>query len=500
MKPIHRTTIKTLLFSSALLFGLLGGALGTLDAQNLSISQIDSSSLLLSQRVELYLSVTDNKGSPIEGLTAEQFEVFESAEGESYQQIPEVEKLEAKPNMEQGIHIMLLIDNSGSMYDTLEGEPTNEQSKMRIRHAKAAIRRFIDSSFNPKDVISLASFNTTMTIHSEALKDPSALDGLLESIDRPETEQAYTELYRSLQDSSRELAGHRGRKVIVVLSDGENYPYFRHAEKPHPQYGTELLSSDEVLRSYQREGITLYAIHFGIEQDPHLGDMALETGGNVYDARNEEELASVYRDIKEKIENEYRLTYRATMLPAERKYVRVDFSGDDRKSSAERYYFAGTIFGIPVDPYPYLILLVTAAALLAWLLLLLLRYRKLRSHAAIEVLQPGYRTKVSSMTIPLSREKTVIGGGERADLTISGQASVKPEHATIVYDDKSGNYTLAGEGNITVNNRSVSGSRKLSDGDVVNIEGTTIVFDSGSQGAKSQGPKSRGPKPRGPKS
>ena len=470
-----------MLVSLLLLPGLFAGGTGTAGAQTLSISQIDSSSLLLSQRVSLYLSVSDEEGTPLEGLDAEQFEVFESAEGETYRQVPRIEELEAKPNVEQGIHILLLIDNSGSMYETLGGEPTEEQSRMRIHHAKAAIRRFIDSSFNPKDVISLASFNTTMRIHSEALKDPSALDGLLESIDRPESEQAYTELYHSLQDSSRELAAHRGRKVVVVLSDGENYPYYRHAEEPHPEYGTELLSSDEVLRSYQREGITLYAIHFGIEQDPHLGDMALDTGGNVYDARNEEELASVYRDIKEKIEHEYRLTYRATMLPAERKHVRVDFTYNGRKSSAERYYFAGTIFGIPVEPYPYLILLLTAAALLVWLLLLLLRYRKMRSHAALDVLQPGYRTKVSSMTIPLTREKTVIGGGEKADLTISGQASLKPEHVTIVYDSKSGNYTLAGEGNITVNNRRMSGSRKLSDGDVVNIEGTTIVFDSGNK-------------------
>jgi len=35
-----------------------------------------------------------------------------------------------------------------------------------------------------------------------------------------------------------------------------------------------------------------------------------------------------------------------------------------------------------------------------------------------------------------------------------------------------------------VNNRRVSGNRKLRDGDVVNIEGTTIVFDSGSQADK----------------
>ncbi len=478
------TVIFFILFGMGAGIGPLKPAGGNLAAQSLNISQIDSSALLLSQEIDLYLSVNSADGEPVAGLQKDNFKVFESADGRDYSAVPAIENLAEKPNVEQGIHIMLLIDNSGSMYDTLSGAPTEEREEMRITHAKRAIRNFINRSFNPRDVVSLASFNTNMTLHSEALKDPSALEGLLESISRPEDEQAYTELYHSLDDSVTEMAGYRGRKVVVVLSDGENYPYYEHAGAAHPQYGTDLMEPEEVVRSYQLEGITLYAIHFGIERDKNLGNMALETGGNIYDARNQEELANVYQDIKRKIENEYRLTYQASMIPADRKYVKVEVQRGSLQSEAERYYYAGTLFGIPVQPYPYLILLLLAAAILAWLLLLVLRYRKLQKNAALEVLQAGYRTKVSSSTIPLTQEKTVIGGGERADLTISGLPSLKPEHATIMHDEKSGDYTLAGEGNITVNNRKISGSRKLRDGDVVNIEGTTIVFDSGVQDAK----------------
>ena len=461
-----------------------GSAGGQLQAQSLNISQIDSSSLLLSQEINLYLSVNDARGEPIPKLNKEHFKVFESADGQEYAPVPAIVDVAEKPNQKQGIHILLLIDNSGSMYDTLAGAPTDDPSEMRISSAKRAIREFINRSFNPRDVVSLASFNTNLSLHSEALKDPSALEGLLETISRPQDEQAYTELYHSLDDSVRQMAGYRGRKVVVVLSDGENYPYYEHAGAVHPKYDTELMEPQEVVRSYQMEGITLYAIHFGIERDQNLGDMALETGGNVYDARNEKELASVYRDIKRKIENEYRLSYQATMIPTDRKFVKVEFQRGNQASEAERYYYAGTLFGIPVQPYPFLILMLLAAVILAWLLLLVMRYRKLQKNAAMEVLQTGYRTKVSSTTIPLTQEKTVIGGGERADLTISGLPSLKPEHATIMHDEKSNAYTLVGEGNITVNNRRISGNRKLRDGDVVNIEGTTIVFDSGAQEKK----------------
>ncbi len=483
MKNKVKAVVAVFFIISALSIGT-GPSIGQLEAQSLTISQIDGSSLLLSQEVDLYLSVNDEEGNSVAGLKRENFKAFESADGQNYTQVPEIKEVAEKPNKEQGIHILLLIDNSGSMYDTLGGAPTEERDRMRITHAKTAIREFVDSSFNPKDVVSVASFNTDLTLHSEALKDPSALEGLLDSIRRPESEQAYTELYHSLEDSVKKMAGYRGRKVVVVLSDGENYPYYTHSGTPHPEYGTELRQPEEVVRSYQMEGITLYAIHFGIERDRNLGNMARESGGNVYDARNEEQLASVYRDIKQKIENEYRLTYQATMIPAERKFVKIAYQRGSEQSETERYYYAGTLFGIPVQPYPFLILLVLAAAILIWVLLLFMRYRKLQKNAALEVLQAGYRTKVSSNTIPLTQNKTVIGGGDRADLTISGLPSLKPEHATIMRDETGGDYTLTGEGNITVNNRRISGSRKLRDGDVVNIEGTTIVFDSGSQEGK----------------
>ncbi|MFP4618264.1 MAG: VWA domain-containing protein [Spirochaetaceae bacterium] len=482
-----RIKIRAFSVMLGILLGLgFGPQAGRLEAQSLTISQVDSSSLLLSQRVDLYLSVHDGRGNSIAGLEKENFTVYESAEGEDYTEISTIEELAEQPNKEQGIHILLLIDNSGSMYDTLDGKSTNDREKMRITHAKEALRQFINRSFNPNDVVSFASFNTDLSLHSEALKDPGTLEGLLGSIRRPEREQAYTELYHSLDDSVSRMAGYRGRKAVVVLSDGENYPYYEHSETPHPEYGTELLEPEGVTDSFQKEGITLYAIHFGIERDQNLGQMALTTGGNVYDARDKEELATVYQDIKRKIEDEYRLTYRAAMIPTDRTHVKVEFEKGRQQAEAERYYYAGTLFGIPVQPYPSLILLLIAAALLLWFLLLVLRYRKLRKNAALEIIQPGYRTKVSSSTIPLTQEKTVIGGGERADLTISGLPSLKPEHATVMYDEKSGDYTLAGEGNITVNNSRISGTRKLSDGDVVNIEGTTIVFDSGSREDKEE--------------
>ena len=467
---------------------ILLAVLGTVSAfaQTLTIAQVDASPLLLSQTVDLYVSVTDGEGNPIARIAPKNFSVFESSDGEDFVPVSKVTSVVESPHKTEGIQILLLVDNSGSMYDTLWGKPTDDTELMRTTYARNAIRTFIGASFNPEDRIALASFNTSVTVHDENIADPAALNGILKEIRRPEQKEAYTELYHALVESVEPVGTRQGRRVVVVLSDGENYPYYTHAKEAHPKYGTTLSSPEDVVDSYQRDGVTLYAINFGPERDRNLGNIALQTGGNVYDARNEAELAGIYRDIRRKIDGEYRVSYRAGMFASDRTFVKVALRGagvNRVKGEATRFYYSSTMFGIPVDPFPYWILLMIPAAIVVWFLLLVIRYRKFHERAALQVLQTGYGTKVSSNTVVLTQEKTVIGGGERADLTISGRGAPREEEVTIVFDEKGksgegGSYTIVGGGpGITVNNQPVTGKRRLSGGDVVNIHGTTIVFE-----------------------
>jgi len=463
-------------FAAAMLFAACASIIPVM-AETVTITQVDASPLLLSQTVDLYLSVTDNEGQPVRGLGQDAFSVSESADGDSFSAPLEIESLRESPHEEEGIHILLLVDNSGSMYDTLSGKPTEDVSQMRTTHARRAIGGFVGSSFNPGDRIALASFNTMVTIHSESVTDPASLNSLLKEIRRPESDRAYTELYHALIESVEPVGSRRGRRVVVVLSDGENYPYHTHRGEPHPVYGTALRNPDEVVEEYQREGVSLYAINFGSDRDRNLGDMALQTGGSVYDARNEEELTGIYQDIRRKIDSEYRLRYRAGMSASDRTFVKVVVDDGQGRGEATRFYYTSTMFGIPVVPYPWGILLLVPAAALVWLLLLLLRYRRFHQSAALQVLQTGYGTRVSSATVALTGDVTVIGGGDRADLTISGRGAPREQEVTVMFDKNTGSYTLAGGAWVTVNNQPLKSGRRLSGGDVLNIEGTTIVFE-----------------------
>ncbi len=467
----RRRPVRTGLLLAGLLLAV--GATG-LGAQAVRLAQIDSSSLLADQTVDLYVSVTGADGEPVEGLQADRFHVMESADGRSFRDVPRIVRFRPGANRTDGIHFLLLIDNSGSMYDTLEGQPTEQEDLRRITQAKAAVRTFLDSITNPRDTVGLATFNTDYRRQSGPTSRTARIGDLLDTIQRPSREQAYTELYAALTLGSEDLSDSRGRRVLVVLSDGENYPYAVHAGQPSPRFGSKVYAYTEPIEMAQREGISIFAINFGPQKDPRLEAIAVETGGAVFDAADRTQLADVYARIRERVRQEYRIGYRATMDPAERKYVRVEVREDGTAREATRFYFAPTVFGLPARQLSPLLILPFLLALALWVLLTRLKLEHAALRPSLEVLRT-YRGRVSTRMFDLGGGKTVIGGAPEADLTISGVPSVKRHHATVLYDPTEKGYTIVGEGDITVNNRPTR-RRKLEEGDVINVEGATIVF------------------------
>ena len=437
-------------------------------AENLSIAQIDSSHLLIDQSVGVYVSVTDEKGEPVKGLALKNFTVYESPDGKKYRETPLL-KFTPQAGKNLGMHFLLLIDNSGSMYEILKGKDT------RIGMAKKAVRTFINSMNNPKDTIGLASFNTNYTLHSALSGERLKVEKLLDSIEKPGKEDAYTELYAGLLLSSEDISKVPGRKIVVVLSDGENFPYFAKTGKPHPVFKDRIFKYTEPILNFQKEGISLFAVNFGRTKDKYLERIALETGGAVFNASDEKELAQVYMAIKTRVLNEYLLKIKGSMQPAEKMYVKVNFNDGKRQAAASRFYFSSTIFGLPMNNLTPLLLIPLLLALFLWLILSKIPFTKPSAHPNIEVLQSD-RGSASTRIITLNSDKTVIGGSDNADLTISGVPEVKQNHATIVFDKNKKQYTVIAEGDITVNNRPVK-EKTLEAGDVINVGGTTIVFD-----------------------
>ncbi len=452
---------------------LLGLLLMNLSAENISITGIDSTGLLSSQKVDLYVTHTDDDGNAVENSGP--LTVFESPDGKEWNPVKSELKIDREANRREGIGFLMLMDNSGSMYDSLEGKATDDSAEQRMTHAKEAMRTFMGSIEDSRDRVALVAFNTDYRLLSESTRNRSILLEQMDRIEKPVPEKAYTELYSSLERSSQFFKdeGEKGRKIIIVLSDGENYPFFQYNGAPHPEYGERLFTPAEAVESLNREGITLYAIHFGIKQDPYLGEIARETGGQVFDARNGEQLALVYDSIRKAVRDEYRVTYRAGVFNSPRVFVKIATSAIE---SEARYYYNSALFGDSGNFSLPILLIILAVALGVWLLLTKIRFEQVNRAPHLELIGPGgLRKRVQA----LNDDKTVIGTSEKHDMTIAGNgAPSEKESATIIYDEKKQAFTLvAGEGEATmVNNREVT-RQDLHAGDVIKVGDNLIIFD-----------------------
>ncbi len=456
--------------------------LQTVSSQSVRISQIDNGSLLLNQEIKLYISVTDANGRPIQSAAKSMFNVYESADGKNFKKIDDIINFVPKGNEKEGINFLLLIDNSGSMYDDMNGNATNDKDKMRITYVKKAVRDFLDSIKNPNDRIGVASFNSYYTLYTKPTADKSAINDYMDQIQRPAGDEGWTEIYSSLYLAIDEFNEIKGRKVIIILTDGENEPYYLNTKKPHRVFGNKVFSYKEPIVKAEEEGLSIFAVNFGKQGgkwDRNLSAIASNTGGVVFDAYSQDELSRVYAVINNLVLNEYILTYRATMDPSDRKLVKVEYTAAGGKNiTGTRYYFSSMIFGMPLKNFNPLIFLVFLLALAGLYLLSLFKFKNTNPDATIEVIATQAGHVAGTQIVTLSDNKTVIGSSKDANMTIVGNTAVKSNHATIQFDKTTKQYTIVSEGSLTVNNRDVK-KKHLESGDVINVGGTTIVFDEG---------------------
>ncbi len=458
--------------TALIITALLLLAPGIFFGQSLRIGQVDPSRLLTRQQVDLYLGVTTADGRVPGSLTPGDFRVEESPDGETF---TDAEVLNVTPvaDLDEGITFLLLVDNSGSMYQTIRGEDTEDPGAMRITAAKSAIRDFLDQLDHPEDRVALASFNTDYRLHTPPTTSRETVDEALETIRRPESDQAYTELYRALSLAAEDLGDVVGRKVIVVLSDGEDFPFSVHSGRPHPEYGEQLVDPEDAIMSITQESTGAFAINFATAGDEGLSSIATQSGGLLFDAADQEQLASVYGEIRARILDEYRLTYRPQVIPGRTRTVRVTYLAGALPVSEERRYFTATIMGLPGEGPWFVYLLPFVGALLLAFVTALLRFRNNRGVPNLEVLNlRGKATQVLDITAA----KTVIGSSNEAELTLANAPTLKESHATIVFDSATKSYTVVSDEPISVNNQRTS-KRRLSPGDVIQLPGSTIVFD-----------------------
>lgn len=245
------------------------------------------------QFVELYTSVVDGQGRPIEGLQKDDFTVLEDG---VEQTISRFERVEDLP-----IHVGVLIDSSASMVGTLD-------------EVKRAALSFFQQAIGPKDRAAVIPFSTFPRLAVELTSDTTALGSGLAGL----APEGQTALYDSIMYALYYFAGVKGQRALLVLSDGRD-------ESSRFDFG-------QTLEYARRAGVTIYPIGFRLGGDPvaraRLERLAEETGGTAHFLRDIEELEPVYGAIQEELRSQLLIAYQSTNTDEESGFRQIQLDVD----------------------------------------------------------------------------------------------------------------------------------------------------------------------------
>ena len=249
------------------------------------------------QFVELFVSVTDRRGRPVEGLALADFEVLE--DGES-QQVSRFERV-----MDLPIHVGVLIDNSASMRASLD-------------ITRRAALRFFEQAIAPRDRAAVITFNRFPQMAVRLTNDLRELGSGLAGL----TAEGQTALYDSLIFSLYHLAGVAGQRAILLLTDGKDE--------------VSRFSFEDALEYARRAGVTVYAIGLGIDEAGarrRLARLSAQTGGRSHFVRDPDLLDEIYANVQRELRSQYMLAYQSASQRTDDGFRRIEV--DVRRAGTE---------------------------------------------------------------------------------------------------------------------------------------------------------------------
>jgi len=239
--------------------------------------------------VELYATVSDRKGHVLEDLERGDFTAYENG---VKQEIVRYERVRDLP-----IHAGVLLDTSASMQEELAD-------------AENGALRFFSQVIEAKDRAAVLTFADAPRLVVPFTNDPEKLRGGVASL----VAEGETALWDSVVYALHYFSGMRGKRAVVVLTDGED--------------SKSKWTFDEAIDFARRAGVAIYAIGLdlpqrAVEAHNRLERLASETGGRAFFIARSGELERVYGTIEEELRSQYLITYQSPATDAN-KYREVD--------------------------------------------------------------------------------------------------------------------------------------------------------------------------------
>lgn len=291
----------------------------------------DSDSVSLGTReVMVPVTVRDAAGALVRGLRKEDFEISEGRRRR---------KVEGFASKDVPASVVLLLDASASVFE-------------RLPEIREAALGFVQA-LQPGDSVAVAQFGDKVDVIQNWTLDRGKIASALRERFHPGQKTAlYDGIYEA---AARLLAKKQGRKVIVLLTDGEDTGSLLDARYAFRsiQLANALLyvisearmQVDQMRRNVAGARVRLALIAAKSEStEAELAKRAAITGGRLFSPAEKSELRNSYLEIAEELRNQYILTFepaRGRSRPSYRK-IRVSLSKPGFQIYArDGYYLPG---------------------------------------------------------------------------------------------------------------------------------------------------------------
>ncbi len=197
--------------------------------------------------VEVYATVTDQRGEPIAGLTEADFRIAEDGAPQ---------RITAFAAGEFPLAVAIGLDRSFSM-----GGRGN-----RLAVAKSAARTFI-GQLRPADQVMVLAIGTDTEVVAPLSSDHAAALAAIDRLDSWGT----TPLYDAVLEAIDAIQAAKGRRALVLLSDGTD----RYSD----------VSAADLLDRARRRDVIVYPIAIGPARPAVFAELATTTGGRSFFTR-----------------------------------------------------------------------------------------------------------------------------------------------------------------------------------------------------------------------
>jgi VWFA-related protein len=268
------------------------------NAQSNITLKVDGLESLSGQKMHALVSVRDENGVPVPGLTAVHFAIVEDQKT-----FFPPETVALRTNPAAGLSILLLIDLSSNM----QGQPLVE--------AKIASQKLLETLLDQPNDPDRAAFlgltdtadinNLTFNLEKAEVGFTNDRNLILNTLNGAQIGQARagaTPLYDALFRAIKLTANQPAPRAIVVLTDGLD-----------PK--KSKLSADDPIAEANRNNIPVFPIGFsrGALDDEYLTRVAARTGGTYHRAPDAAKFSEIFSDILSGLSRQYILSYQSQL-------------------------------------------------------------------------------------------------------------------------------------------------------------------------------------------